>query len=275
MFRRTTVIGALVVLSCSLAAAGNAAAAPTKLSAAEIVQKNVSARGGLDAWRSVQSIKMTGTMEAGGNRRPTLAVPDVRPGKEMPAARPTQEAQLPFVLELKRPRKMRMELQFKGQTAIQVFDGTNGWKLRPFLNRHQVEPYTAEELKSTQMQSELDGPLVDCARKGTKVELEGIEKVQGNDAYKLKLTLKNGETQHVWIDAKTFLESKVEGTPRRMDGKYHPVSTYPKDYEQVNGVVVPHTLETSVEGYSQVETIHIDQVSINPKLDDTLFAKLK
>ncbi len=275
MFRRTAVIGALVTLSCVWAVAGSTAAVPTKLSAAEIVQKNISARGGLEAWRSVQSIKMTGTMQAGGNRRPALPVPEVRTGKELPALRTTEEAQLPFVLELKRPRKMRMELQFNGQTAIQVFDGANGWKLRPFLNRHQVEPYTPEELKSTQLQSELDGPLVDYQRKGTKVDLEGVDKVQGNDAYKLKLTLANGETQHVWIDAKTFLECKIEGTPRRMDGKYHSVATYPTDYQELNGVLVPRTLETVVDGYSQVEKIHIDQVSINPKLDDTLFAKLK
>lgn len=275
MLRRTAVIGALVALLASLASAGTTSAVPTKLSATEIVQKNVAARGGLDAWRAVQSIKMTGTMQAGGNRRPALPVSDVRTGKEMPPLRPAEEAQLPFVLELKRPRKMRMELQFNGQTAIQVFDGTNGWKLRPFLNRHQVEPYTAEELKSTQLQSELDGPLVDYQRKGTKVELEGIEKVAGNDAYKLKLTLANGDTQHVWIDTKTFLESKIEGSPRRMDGKYHAVATYPKDYEAANGVLIPRTLETAVDGYSEVEKIRIGQVSINPKLDDAVFAKLK
>jgi hypothetical protein len=61
--------------------------------------------------------------------------------------RRADEVQLPFVIELKRPRKMRLELRFKGQTAVQVYDGTNGWKLRPFLNRREVEPYTADELK--------------------------------------------------------------------------------------------------------------------------------
>ena len=50
---------------------------------------------------------------------------------------------LPFIMELKRPRKMRFELQFKGQTAVQVFDGANGWKLRPFLNRRKWSPIAA------------------------------------------------------------------------------------------------------------------------------------
>jgi hypothetical protein len=68
--------------------------------------------------------------------------------------------------------------------------------------------------------------LVDYAAKGTRIDLDGIEKVDGRDAYKLKLTLKNGEAMHVWIDAETFLEAKIEGTPRRLDGKYHPVEVY-------------------------------------------------
>ena len=262
-------------LTFSLAFGADTPSTHPKLSAAEIVDRNVSARGGLQAWRSVQSIVMKGKMEAGGNARPTLPVPGRKTGRQMPPPRPLEQAKLPFVIELKRPRKMRVELQFNGQTAIQVFDGTNGWKLRPFLNRHEVEPYTAEELKATATQADLDGPLVDYAAKGTKVELDGMEKVGDSDAYKLNLTLKNGQTQHVWVDSKTFLEVKIEGTPRRLDGKYHPVATYLRDYKAVNGLMVPHLLETAVDGIKQVEKITIDSVAVNQKLDDALFAKLQ
>jgi outer membrane lipoprotein-sorting protein len=268
-------VGSFLVLAVALAVAADTAPARPKLSAAEIVDKSVAASGGLQAWRAVQSITMKGKMEAGGNQRPTLPVPGVKAGREMPAKRPLEQAQLPFTMELKRPKKMRLELEFNGQTAIQVFDGTNGWKLRPFLNRHEVEPYTPDEMKATALQSELDGPLVDYAKKGTKVEVEGLEKVRGDDAYKLKLTFSNGKEQRVWIDAKTFLETKIEGTPRRLDGKFHPVATYLLDYQPVNGLMVAHTLETAVDGVKQSEKIHIESVVVNPKLDDALFAKLQ
>jgi outer membrane lipoprotein-sorting protein len=268
-------LGFSFAIASSLAVAANTTSPPAKLSAAEIVEKNVSARGGLEAWRAVQSMTMKGSMEAGGNRRSALPVPGQKIGSEIPPPRPLEEAQLPFVMELKRPRKMRLEVQFNGQTAIQVFDGANGWKLRPFLNRHEVEPYTPEELKSAALQSELDGPLVDCVKKGNKVEFEDMEKVEGDDTYRLKVTLSNGQTQHVWVDAKTFLEKKIEGTPRRMDGKYRAVATFVSDYRSVNGLMVPYTFETAVDGVNQVEKIHIEELVINPKLDDTLFAKLK
>jgi outer membrane lipoprotein-sorting protein len=178
-------------------------------------------------------------------------------------------------MDLQRPRKSRVEVKFNGQTAVQVFDGANGWKLRPFLNRRQVEPYTAEELKATALQADLDGPLVDYAAKGTKVALEGTEKVGETQAYKLNLTFKNGQTQHLWVDANTFLEVKIEGAPRRLDGKYHPVAVYYRDYKTIEGLVVPFVLETAVEGTSQLEKIQIDSVEVNPKLEDSLFAKLQ
>src|SRR4029077_14299215 len=119
--------------------------------------------------------------------------------------RPTTEVELPFVMDMARPRKLRVELQFNGQTAIQVYDGANGWKLRPFLNRRVVEPFTTDEMKLASMQADLDGPLVDYAAKGTQIELAGVEKVEDRDTYKLKLTMKNGRAIHVWIDAQTFL----------------------------------------------------------------------
>ena len=275
MPRKPLMFGSFLALAVSLAVAADTAPARPKLSAAEIVDKSVAASGGLQAWRAVQSITMKGKMEAGGNQRPTLPVPGVKAGREMTAKRPIDQAQLPFTMELKRPKKMRLELEFNGQTAIQVFDGTNGWKLRPFLNRHEVEPYTSDEMKQTALQSELDGPLVDYAKKGTKVEVEGLDKVRGDDAYKLKLTFSNGKEQHVWVDAKTFLETKIEGTPRRLDGKVHSVATYLLDYQSVNGLMVAHTLETSVDGVKQAEKIHIESVVVNPKLDDAVFAKLQ
>jgi outer membrane lipoprotein-sorting protein len=195
-------------------------------------------------------------------------------GVQLPK-RPAEQAQLPFRLELKRTRKSRLELDFRGETAIQVYDGTNGWKLRPFLNRHEVEPFTPDEMKAVALQSDLDGALVDYAAKGSKVELEGTEKVEGKDTYRLKVTFKNGQAQHVWVDAKTFLETKIEGTPRRLDGKYHPVEVYYRDYRSVNGLMMPYVLETKVQGVKQTEKIEIDKVTVNPQVEDARFAKLQ
>jgi outer membrane lipoprotein-sorting protein len=242
-----------IALSVGPSLVVNSAARPsaTNLTAAQIVEKNVSAKGGLQAWRAVQTITFTGKMEAGGK----------------------QNVQLPFVLEKKRPRKTRVELVFANDTAVQVYDGASGWKLRPYLGRRDVEPYSSEELKSAAFESELDGPLVDYATKGNTVEMESIEKVDGHDAYKLKIIMKSGLVQHIWVDAETFLEVEQEGTPRRMDGSMRPVSIYLRDYKAVNGLMIPYVIETAVQGNRNTHKMFIESVVINPKLEDSLFAK--
>jgi outer membrane lipoprotein-sorting protein len=275
MSRRLTLsIGCLVILAASLAL-GADSQAPPNLTAEQVIEKNVAARGGLQAWRAVQSLSMRGKMDAGGNDSTTRPTPGVRTGGVQMPRRPAEQAQLPFRLELKRERKQRLEIDFHGQTAIQVFDGTHGWKVRPYLNRHEVEPFTADEIKAMQLQHELDGPLVDYAAKGTKAELEGTEKVEGKDTYRLKLTFRNGASQRVWIDANTFLETKIDGTPRRLDGKYHSVEIYYRDYRTVSGVKVPYLTETKVQGVRQTEKLEFEEVAVNARVEDSRFAKLQ
>jgi hypothetical protein len=267
-------VGILVALTPTLLVAADAttkSAAPN-LSATQIVEKNVSARGGVERWRALQALELKGKMQAGGNKRPTIPVPGTRITPEVKVNRPTEQAELPFVMELGRGRKQRLEIEFNGQTAIQVYDGTQGWKVRPFLNRHEVEKFTPDELKAAAQQSDLDGYLIDYASKGSKVELEGVEQVEGRSAYKLKVTDKNSYTHHVWVDAENFLEVKIEGTPRRLDGKYHPVAVLLRDYRAVNGLMMPYLLETTVEGVKDTEKIMIEEIVSNPKLDESKFA---
>ena len=266
----------IAMLPLSMAGSETKPSAPT-LTAAEIVDKNVAAHGGLAAWRAVQTMEMKGTMEAGGNQRSTLPVPGATKamikGVSVVPPRPKEQAQLPFVMDLQRGRKQRVEIEFNGQTAVQVYDGTHGWKLRPFLNRHEVEDFTPEELKAASTQTDLDGLLIDYAAKGSKVELEGVDKVEGRSAYNLRVTDKNGNARHVWVDSETFLEAKIEGTPRRLDGKYHPVAVYFRDYRSVSGLMMPYLLETAVEGVRDTERITIESIISNPKLDQARFSK--
>jgi hypothetical protein len=275
MYRRTTMlVGTFLAFAVSFGM-GADTAPPAGMTAEQIIDRNVTARGGLQAWRGVQTLSMSGKLEAGGNESSTYPVQGVKRGGVQLPKRPTEQMQLPFRLESKRSRKLRLEIDFRGQTAIQTYDGTHGWKLRPFLNRHEVEPFTADEMKAAAFQSDLDGPMVDYAAKGTRAELEGTEKVEGKDNYRLKLTFKDGQSQHVWVDAKTFLESKIEGTPRRLDGKYHPVEIYYREYKTVSGIVVPYVTETKVQGVKQTEKIEVEQVVVNPPVEDSRFAKLQ
>ena len=87
------------------------------------VAQNVAARGGDEAWRDVSSLRLTGQMDLG------------------------EGMLVPYVLEQKRPDKMRLEFVFDGETAVQCTDCNAGWKLLPFRGRTAPEPMTEEELR--------------------------------------------------------------------------------------------------------------------------------
>lgn len=292
MSNRTLLIRVLVGLALPTAlsaavSAADVAKAPAGLTAEQIVTKYVAARGGLQTWHAVQTMSWTGKMDAGSGDSAARSAnfikqtwgkkgkkAQVQAAEQAEAASPqARQVQLPFVLEMKRPAKSRVEVEFAGKTAIQVFDGKSGWMKRPFLNREDWEPFSQEQTRSMADKWAVDGPLFDYAAKGSRVALEGVEAVQGQPAYKLKLTLKDGNVQHVWLDRKTFLDVKVEGTPRRMDGKMHAVWIYQRDFRPVGGVMVPFVLETVVDGYPDMHRMQLENVAVNPKLDDTRFVK--
>lgn len=227
------------------------AARTPNLSAEQIIERNIAARGGLAAWHGVQTLTMSGHMDIGG----------------------TKNMEVPFRSAMKRPHKLRFELEFNGQKAVQSYDGAHGWKVRPYLGRTEAEPYSQEEQQSAAEMQELDGPLVDCKAKGTKVALEGMEAVEGHNTYKLKLTLKNGSVRHDWIDAKSFLEVKIEGQPRRLDGRLHNVEIFYRDYGPVNGLMIPYVLETAVQGVRATHKMTAEKIEVNSKIDDSAFMK--
>ncbi len=236
------------LLSLAAVAASHAA---TSYTAEQIAEKNATARGGLKAWQAVQTLTLSGQIDAGGK----------------------DNHQLPFVMKLQRPHKSRMEVVFNNQTAVQVFDGTQGWKVRPFLNRNDVEPYTPEQVKSAAADDDLDGPLIDYAAKGSKIALLGQEPVEGHAAYKLKLTGRDGSERTVWVDANTFLELKIDGAPRVLDGRPHKVAIYYREFQPEHGLMIPHLVETAVEGVKEKHKMQISQVAVNEKFPDAQFQK--
>jgi outer membrane lipoprotein-sorting protein len=257
-----------------------------KLTVAQVIDKHIAARGGLKAWQGVTSMSWNGKMEVGfansvARSQRYVSNAMARKGKmermalleEEKKAQNEKQVELPFLMEMKRPAKSRVEIEFSGRTAVQVYDGRQGWMKRPYLNRDDWEAFSKEQTQSQADKWGLDNPLFDYASKGTKVTLEGVERVEGHDAYKLKLTLKNAEVQHVWIDAQSFLDVKVQGTPRRMDGKMHSVWVYQRDFRPVQGLMVPFVLETAVDGYRDTHKMTIEKVGLNPQLDDSLFVK--
>jgi outer membrane lipoprotein-sorting protein len=221
------------------------------LSADQIVEKNVAARGGLDAWRKIQTMVWVGHVDS--------------------ANTPAEE--LPFVLALKRPNKTRFEMTVLNRRAVRTFNGKQGWKLSPSATGSgEARPYTMDELKSAHDEQVIDGLLIDHQAKGVDVTLDGIDKVDGHTAYRLGVKLPSGVTRHVWVDAQSFLDVKYD---REARGPRGPVTVEVKysDYKDVEGLQIPFTIESGAAAAGKSDKLTIDKVSLNPPLDDAMFAR--
>jgi outer membrane lipoprotein-sorting protein len=235
---------AAVAALASILAAASAAASPT---AQSIVEKNIEARGGMDKIRSVQTLRMTGTMLVGDERLPTT-------------------------IEWKRPNKTRWEFEADGQTAIQVFDGKKGWTLMPFEGNRDAEEMSDRELEDVALQADLDGPLVEAEAKGNRIELIGKEDAEGRPAWELKVTRKNGDERYVYIDAETYLQT-LTVTKRTVDGREIEIRSVIDDYRSVDGLQLPHSFDASAEGMPQGQSLRFSKAEVNVPIDDSRFQK--
>ena len=227
--------------------AGAALAAPAAAQTVdEVIAKHLEARGGLDKIRAVQSMKMTGKMTVG-------------PGIEAPLS-----------LEMKRPASVRLDITFQGNIGTQAYDGKTGWGISPMSAKKDPEPMSAEDIKDMEEQGDMDGPLVDTKAKGHTVALMGKEKVEGSDAYKLKVTLKTGDIRYVYIDADSYLELKTEAR-RTVRGSEVETESVSSDYKEVGGLILPYTIQQGAKGQPQKQTITVDKIELNLPIDDARF----
>jgi outer membrane lipoprotein-sorting protein len=212
----------------------------------EVLAGNFKARGGLDKVKAVKTIRMTGRVALG-------------PGIEAP-----------FVIEQKRPNMMRMDITVQGMTIVEAYDGKTGWQLNPMQGRKDPEPLPEDSMKQVAEQADFDGPLVDARSKGHTVELLGKEKVEGSDAYKIKVTLKDGDVRYVYVDADSFLEVRTEGKTRIRGTDLESESSI-GDYKEVGGLMFPHAIESGQKGSAQRMKMTIDKVELDVPIDDARF----
>lgn len=238
-----------------LVMAGESGAA-AELSAARIVEKNVAARGGLQAWRKIQSMVWVGHVERGQ------------------AAPSATSSNLPFVLEMKRPNKTRFEIKAQNQSAVRIFDDSHGWKQRSGSgSKPELLPYTAEELRFAADAQGIDGPLIDYQAKGIAVALDGVDEVEGHKAYRLTVKLPSGSSHRLWIDAQTFLDVKYDRETRDALGRPGTISVYYRNYKTIEGLQIPLMIESRADAAKATDKMVIDRVVVNPPLPDMTFAK--
>jgi hypothetical protein len=227
-----------------IAAPGFAQQTPT---VDELVAKNIEAKGGADALHALQTLRLTGKLL-------------VRQG----------QIELRYLETRERPDKVRSEASLQGMTAVQAFDGTEGWKISPFQGRKDPEKMAADDVKALVEDAEIDGPLVDWQAKGSTVEYLGTEDVDGTAAHKLKVVRKNGDVSLVYLDPDHFLEIRIM-TQRIQHGAQTEEEVDLGEYEKMDNVFVPFSIESGQKGDTDKQKTIIEKAETNVPVDDAIF----
>jgi outer membrane lipoprotein-sorting protein len=206
----------------------------------ELVSKNLAAKGGVDKLKGVQTMKLTGTISAGGMNAP-------------------------FTISSKRPNLARQETELQGTAMVRAFDGTTPW----MSMGGQTREITGPEAQATREQADFDSPLVDYAAKGNRIELVGPDTVDGAKVFHLKVTTKSGQIQQYFLDAETGLERETSVTLNQ-NGQDITVDSLLSDYREVSGLKIPFKIKQTVNG-TPVTELTIEKAEFNVPLDDSVF----
>ena len=210
----------------------------------DLIAKNLTAKGGPEKLKSIQSMKQTSKMT-------------------------TQGTEATITVYSKRPNLMRQELKIGAQTVTNGFDGEVSWIINPLSGMTKPIVVSGPQSDIIREQAAFDGPFIDYKTRGSKVLLNGVETLGDRKVQHLQVIARTQQTQHIYLDAETNLETKIVSM---LDGRKFEQEL--SDYRDVEGVKVPFTIRMLVDGVLQSQ-ISVQSVEFNVKIDDAMFKVVK
>ena len=173
-----------------------------------------------------------------------------------------------FNIKQKRPNKFRLEVDIQGTPMIQAYDGETAWMTMPWTGSTEPQELSGIQLKGMKEQSDFDGSLYNYDKKGYTAEYMGTEEVEGTEAHKIKLE-KDGDISYYFIDAENFVIIKMINKTK-VDESVVESETYFSNYKEVNGIIIPHSIEQRSNGQS-VSQVTIEEIEFDVEIDDSIF----
>jgi len=129
---------------------------------------------------------------------------------------------------------------------------------------------SADDTKALVEDAEIGGPLENWKATGKIVTYLGTEDVEGTLAHKLRVVRKNGDVSYVYLDPDHFLEIRTI-SQRIEQGAKVEVETDLGDYERINGVFFPFSIESGPKGSTDKQKIVLEKGQANIPVDDAIF----
>jgi outer membrane lipoprotein-sorting protein len=223
----------------------------------DIIGRYVQAMGGLDKLRSLKSIDAEAVTVMGNGNEVQTHIYRVQ-GK-----------------------LYRREVNFGMGSFISIVTDSKGWMSNP-RGEAAFQDMPQAMWESQLFELDCQGPLVDYAAKGNRVELMGMENVNKKNCYKLRLTLKSGRELNYYIDDKDFYIQRLQYKTaagmrgrRTQDNAAGPaevdMSIDYADYRKTDeGYVFPYTVTMPGMG-GRSTSMQFEKIDVNQPVDEKLF----
>jgi hypothetical protein len=220
----------------------------------EIINKYLENTGGKDKWKAVTSVKMTGKAKAQG-------------------------MEIPVIFLQAQGGKQKISISVQGKEITQMaFDGNIAWATNFMtMKAEKMETEDSENMKKAA--GDFPDPFIDYEAKGYKVELEGKEKVEGTDCFKIKLTKKpeiveGKEVENVvyyFFDTENYVPLVTRNVIKKGQFKGLNQDSVFSDYQEVNGLFFPFSMAQKVNGQT-AQSVAFEKIEVNVPVEDKDFA---
>ncbi len=177
---------------------------------------------------------------------------------------------MPIETWMKNPDKIKVVTTAGGMSIVMAFDGQKGYMINPTTGSNDPVEMDMNMVKQQIANRNMFQNSLATMYKNGSLSLESEEVVNGKPAFKIKQTTE-GAVSYLYIDKGTFLAVKASTTVNQ-GGQSISVDSYPSDYKETNGVMVPMVTKQSLSGMDIVTTIV--KVEVNIPMEDNVF-KLK
>ena len=213
----------------------------------QIVQKYVQQTGGDKAWKAIKTISSSGIYNYGG-------------------------IEFPFTAIAKSPNKYKFIVPLNGKHYTQVFNGKSGWKIDAFKNETKPQYLTGKPARALANEAdvEIESPLINYAKKGFTIHLEGKETIEGKECFKVNLFKQGGEVESYFIDNQAYSLIMKRALSKNDELEKTILDAYFTDYREVNGVKIPFVVSYKFKDQNILK-ITTEKVEMNIKVYDSIF----
>ncbi|MCU0472455.1 MAG: outer membrane lipoprotein-sorting protein [Bacteroidales bacterium] len=208
----------------------------------ENIVKKYTVANKLDQTGSIKTLKITGSMSMMG-------------------------MEMPMEIWMKNPDKIKTVTNINGQEMIQLYDGERGYMINPMTGSSDPVEMGPDEVKNM-LRSNVFQNYLDNFLKNGQLALDGEETVNGSATYKIKATIEGGTVLNLFIDKVKYLLVKTTATVNSK-GMSMTLESYPSDYKETNGILLPMKTTTSASGMEFVTSF--TKVEVDIPMDNSVF----